>query len=809
MVPSDPPTLPIPERRPRPGLLPTLTLLALCAVVVVGCGDGPRRVPSNPDWLRYRFSTAAPMGPAPQAALAADFDGDGVDEMVRFVHGLDRSSYVDWNEPAEDRIYTLHTNRTHGFGEVCGITDLTGDGTPEVVWYEQEGGTRRGTLVVDEVVKRGRTLTTRALSTMDLVYTDPVGSKGDWITSVFLIGAFDLDGNGTRESLVCPVVTGVALAPRGIWLLNWETREIVWRCPTAGTATGGKAVADVDGDGTPEIVVGLESPGNRVTVGDWSDTLSYVAVFELDGTVLWWREIGGYSSDVKLDAGDLDGDGSLEVVTAVGTHAGESDERMRAAVWRGADGTLLADFSAGVHMNGVTIVPCETGPRAFVGSSDGVVRRLRFDGAAIIVEGETDCGEAVDVLGVASFRPAVEGAVILAGLKSGSLVALDTRLRPLARLPLDDASNPRTLGSMNPARFRVGGRVVEGIHYVTEQRHRKLFLERNPLPLPLRVVLSVAAILAVVGGVPVLRRGTVGIARRLVLPRASREVALDELVGALATASHGKLTATSTFRRLREQASMLTLHEAAPPPAFAARFREAVENAREIGLPLVRDILAKSARLGIAPGAAGRLTGEIRELSRIVSRPTDAIPTAAGAVALRDRLDTILPGVNAQLEAIKRAVDRERSSSLWRGIGRAVAARKDDLASAGIVLSEPAAPEDGGPRVAATAAEVVFVIENLIANAARAVEGVERPRIGIGLSLDGRQAVVTVEDNGKGIAPERQTAVFEEGVSDRAGGGHGLAESRRILAVRGGSIRVARSAPGEGTVFEVRLRVVA
>lgn len=795
------------EQTPRRRFALTILTLALCAVSS-GCIGGPRRLPSDPGRLRYVFAHAVPTGGTPELVFVADFNRDGVDEQVRFVYGEDRSSYLDLSELTEDRCYNLLTIHTHGWGEVCGLSDVTGDGIPEIVWYEQEGGTRRGTLTVSQLSVRGPSASRRDLGTVNLAYTEPVSVRGDWITSVFLLDSFDLDGNGTRESLACLVITGMARQPRGIWLVNWETGEVVWRSPTAGTPTGGRVVADVDRDGAPELVVGIQSPGNHVTVGEWSDTLAYLAVFELDGSVLWWQEVGGYSSEVAVAVSDLDGDGAVEIVTAVGAHSETDIAGFRAAVWGGADGRLLAELPLGVPVNGVVVAECAEGLRAFVGSSDGRVRRLRFDGGELIVEEEIDCGEAVENVTAAGFAPAVEGLVIVAGLTSGSVAALDERLRPLALLSTDDGSTGTMFGAVHPARFRVRDRVVHGVHYLSLKEHRKLYLERNPLPFPVKVALGIAAALAALGGVPRLRRGTIALLRRSLLPRATRDAALDELVTALATASHGKLAATSTFRRLREQASMLTLHETAPPPAFRDRFREAVGNARDIGLPLARGILTKAVRLGLVPASAARLSRELRELARITSQPVDAVPSPPEAVTLRDRLDRILPAITEQLSAVKRAADRERSSPLSKGIERALAARRDELASAGVTLREPAVSA-GGPRVAATAAEVVFVVENLVANAARAVEGLPDLRISVDLREEGGEAIVTVEDSGKGIAKERQAAVFEEGVSDRTGGGHGLAESRRILGTRGGSIRIVRSAPGEGSAFEVRFRIVS
>ncbi len=741
--------------------------------------------------------------------LAADFDRDGVDEMVRFVHGEDSSSYLDINELTEERCYNLLTVHTHGGGGVCGLSDVTGDGVPEVVWYEQEGGTRRGTVTVSQITASGPSAERRDLGSVDLIYTDPSSVRGDWITTIYLLDSFDLDCNGTRESLGCCVVTGFATRPRGIWLVNWETGEVVWRTPTAGTPTGYRAVADVDGDGVPELVIGLESPGNGVTEGEWSDTLAYVAVLELDGSVRWWQEIGGFSADVALAVGDLDGDGALEVTTAVGVHSKSDTSAFRVAVWAGKDGRPLAELPLGVSVSGLAVAECSEGPRIFAGSSDGRVKRLRFDGSRLIIEEEIDCGEGVEHVVAARFGPTVKGLAVVAGLTSGSVAALDERLRPLALFRINDVTVRPTLGAIHQARFGMQDGIFEGIHSLSDTQHRKLYLRRNPLPFWLKVTIAIAAALGVLVGVPRLRRGSLALLRRWLVPRVSREAALDELLAALATASHGRLAATSTFRRLREQASMLTLHETAPPPAFLDRFREAVENAREIGLPLVRDILTRAVRLGLVPAAAARLSHELRELGRITSQPTDAAPSAAEAVALRDRLDRILPTITEQLSAVKRAADRERSSPLSKGIERALAARRDELAAAGVTLRTPAAAASAGPRVAATAAEVVFVIENLVANAARAVEGAREPVISVGVREEGGEAVVTVEDNGKGIPPERQSAVFEEGVSDRTGGGHGLPESRRIMAVRGGSVRIARSAPGEGTVFEVRFRTVS
>ncbi|HLH70181.1 MAG TPA: HAMP domain-containing sensor histidine kinase [Candidatus Dormibacteraeota bacterium] len=105
--------------------------------------------------------------------------------------------------------------------------------------------------------------------------------------------------------------------------------------------------------------------------------------------------------------------------------------------------------------------------------------------------------------------------------------------------------------------------------------------------------------------------------------------------------------------------------------------------------------------------------------------------------------------------------------------------------------------------------QVVRILSNLLNNAltysvppAR-VSVIVRRRI---------QVEVAVQDRGIGIPPDRQGRIFE--AFSRAGGapdvrgpglGLGLAIGRRLAELNGGSLDLERSAPGEGSVFVLRL----
>jgi len=100
------------------------------------------------------------------------------------------------------------------------------------------------------------------------------------------------------------------------------------------------------------------------------------------------------------------------------------------------------------------------------------------------------------------------------------------------------------------------------------------------------------------------------------------------------------------------------------------------------------------------------------------------------------------------------------------------------------------------------------VVRNLVSNA---LKFTERGVVDVSLARDGDVAVFTVRDTGIGIAAEDLPRIFEEfgQVPNRLqtqvkGTGLGLALSRRLAELLGGSLTVA-STPGEGSTFTLRV----
>ena len=97
------------------------------------------------------------------------------------------------------------------------------------------------------------------------------------------------------------------------------------------------------------------------------------------------------------------------------------------------------------------------------------------------------------------------------------------------------------------------------------------------------------------------------------------------------------------------------------------------------------------------------------------------------------------------------------------------------------------------------------VLINLIKNGMESMDGLGQVRIAVS-SQEG-SVTIDVQDDGPGIPPERIDRLFEPFFSTKkTGSGLGLAISLRICEAHGGALTVL-SAPGQGTVFSVRLPV--
>lgn len=114
----------------------------------------------------------------------------------------------------------------------------------------------------------------------------------------------------------------------------------------------------------------------------------------------------------------------------------------------------------------------------------------------------------------------------------------------------------------------------------------------------------------------------------------------------------------------------------------------------------------------------------------------------------------------------------------------------------------------------ADAIRIAQAVGNVIENAGKYTQ--PGGRIALRVRQEGKQAVISVQDNGIGIQPEMAARIFDMFVQaengDRrpnGGLGIGLALSRKLIEMHGGTITASSAGLGQGAEFEIRLPLSA
>lgn len=116
---------------------------------------------------------------------------------------------------------------------------------------------------------------------------------------------------------------------------------------------------------------------------------------------------------------------------------------------------------------------------------------------------------------------------------------------------------------------------------------------------------------------------------------------------------------------------------------------------------------------------------------------------------------------------------------------------------------------DGLPQILLDTVQFQQVISNLVRNAIEAMDGEEKPELGVAIRQEGTEIVIEVTDNGPGFAPGVLETLFQPFRSEKLRGlGLGLPICRTIIEAHGGKITGAERSGG-GALFRITLPVEA
>jgi len=229
-----------------------------------------------------------------------------------------------------------------------------------------------------------------------------------------------------------------------------------------------------------------------------------------------------------------------------------------------------------------------------------------------------------------------------------------------------------------------------------------------------------------------------------------------------------------TAARARDEFLAIVSHELRAPLNGIQSWAHVLEN-------YVKDVsaapLAQRALLGIRNGVAQqvRLIEDLLDVTRMMS----------GKLRLVKQSVALLPILQAAVESV-----------------RAMADARQVALSCAFTLT--------GERIDADADRLQQVVWNLLSNAVKFTH--EGGHAWIEASAQGKEAVITVRDDGIGVAPDFLPHLFDRfsqgdtsSTRSHNGLGLGLFLARHLIEMHGGSIAAASEGEGRGTVFTVRL----
>ncbi len=815
--------------------------------------------------LPYRLKIYIQSGRSPSLPYNAwwpiDYDADGLQELLIFRDN--RTLQV--CSPGQKVWTTAHQYNlrgpatVHTYYHACTCGDLTGDGRNEIAVPRAEGDS----LWVDVYDVNGVLLELGPWPNPD---SDDEGLAGGTRDSkVQPIGT--LRAPDGEPLLIVLANAGKDMGMRAVQAYSLQSGEERWRFPTGSNPIAvATRFADLDDDGLKEIVFTMPSPSNGRATELTDDAHAWLVVLGVEGQLRWLRKLGPhFHHPTWCDVFWPEADRPL-IVTCISNRQSSAPDSSAAAdglpiagldsaqqaqpVATAPDTLCVWDARTGqrLHAQGWEFAfqdMVKLDERRFVVTAAGgliSLHELSSSGKVReLAQRQTD--PPVRVRAVADLNE--DGHRDLLGSSFGftpHLVVLDENLAATADLELYRGAGQPEFGVVHG----VGGRplLLAGI-----EEH---LLTLEMLPNPAFAAGAGPAAAEAQNGRPGTTPDESGVEWKLVVlmlglaaatvtlfvfirrrhSRADSAAAVPSPAGSIAAphspdrptptlignrrqmrkdlllatevGSHGGLSTTRVIRRVLWLMEWVS-DQSAPSQESVGRLRAAVRDYHEITLPQIEDILALGAALQIDAEVTRQVQVHCEEFRQSLTDLADAEwPAAAIREALpagRAAADRIEQG----LQAIRRVARKFVAQRLLPEVESAVAAVAEGAERLGADIRVDLDAETRACIVRAGRGDLAVILENLLANALRAMHDSRERSIRIVGRTQGRFALVEVQDTGRGIPRDQWERVFEAGVSSRPGGGTGLYASRRLLEGLGGALRVKASEVDVGTTMELRL----
>ncbi len=735
-------------------------------------------------------------------AILADLNGDGnTDLVLRHPMGLigisphvgAMSVLFQYNFPVDSDCGA----ETPALGPVA---EVTMDGVPQVPFIDRKRGTDHWSLKVYDPS------TDSLVRNYDLPVGEDVRKDGTWDGSYAIEAVLPAAAPSGGPLLVVAELVRYDLYGRGLIGYDARADSVVWKFkmgpnPTLRTLQAG----DLDGDGSREIVFGGNSPSNLggKRINGTSDDESFVFALEIDGRLRWRYRLGGYYVTPYLRTADLDGDGLVEIVAASGCHAADPAEADRLCRLSVADGRELDRIDLPAPTQNFVAQSVRDGKAGSVllCARDHRLYRIDMVGGNFAAPRLALPGNNIRLEGSGDFLPEAGEELILirdGGTDDSTLMLLDSDLRVCSERRLKDRISGIDFIVWPWARDRrvlvyATGSWRDALEFVPNPQ--PAWHERDPVRWSLGVVLGGLGLL----GWSVRRRRSAvaesGPARDLLL-RLFRE--LEE-------SSHGTLAATRGVERLVWLLEAYINSDQVEGPVLA-RLIQGVADFKTSVEPRLSAILEQGRQANLTGAAVRATRGSLEEFGNRLARLDLEHPDPQAFADELPALQSVSQRTVAGFRDLKETIEAVFHCDPRAMVENLLAQHDTGSMGVDVVVENAPGVQQDELNCSIDASDLRFVLENLIDNALRAMDGAER-RLTIRFDVDLGRVRIDIADSGRGIAEADRLRIFDSGYSEREGGGLGLARSQQILEFWRGHLELLDSTPGRGSTFRLELAV--
>jgi signal transduction histidine kinase len=527
-------------------------------------------------------------------------------------------------------------------------------------------------------------------------------------------------------------------------------------------------------------VVGTYAPDNGAARGGIDDCHAWLIAIDDDGRRLWQVEVGGAFSVADcaiLTAADA---GGVRVAAAFASQHAVTPEPGRALLVDGRSGRVLerSEFP-----DGLLSPHAVDGRVAFVtGSEQGRVRAFAHD-LRLLAERRLAVPAVVCGVGDADG----DGDPEIVAAEPGAVVVLDRDLRVRGRLAVHGTpTRPPVvaLGSAGVGHLRLA--IHDGRALVADVHARRMVADPAALA-------GVGALAALAGIAVPLARRLRGPARRPA-GAAAREFLLD-----YHQLRHETFERARPFARVRLWAQARAVGHLLPGDTLDS----ACEEFERIGLPTLLRFAERAAHLQVERARVRRIRAHAHEVAGAL-RAGRTVPEPLREQRVAEALRAIDALAQDAGEAYWEVVLRDPCRPA-QVAAEAMLGKREALEQGRITARFEADPASREP-VLFDRGELRALVGELVENAARALAGTAEPALELsvrGHPVDPRRIVLTVRDNGPGVAAGPREDAPAATADPRPGGGFGLHRARetaqRWLA------ELTLEDPPEGIGTEVRL----